>query len=144
MPRCHHIISRIPMRGETNHPFDQKPDQHIFITNKNQNIFCRIEYKTRMWYPPTSATQMNWISQTPATGHEQSREGSCIDGSDGYPTLANFTSRMEAYLAAKKRPDRTVIVSLKSLLSFHELIQALIAMPQCPKLFVINILIHLS
>ncbi|KAH9447237.1 hypothetical protein MJO28_015757 [Puccinia striiformis f. sp. tritici] len=64
-----------------------------------------------MWYPPTSATQMNWISQTPATGHEQSREGSCIDGSDGYPTLANFTSRMEAYLAAKKRPDRTVISS---------------------------------
>ncbi|POW23188.1 hypothetical protein PSHT_00482 [Puccinia striiformis] len=111
VPRCHHIISRIPMRGETNHPFDQKPDQHIFITNKNQNIFCRIEYKTRMWYPPTSATQMNWISQTPATGHEQSREGSCIDGSDGYPTLANFTSRMEAYLAAKKRPDRTVISS---------------------------------
>ncbi|MBW0554746.1 hypothetical protein O181_094461 [Austropuccinia psidii MF-1] len=34
---------------------------------------------------------------------------SCTDGSDGYPTLAEFNAHMEHYLSGKKRAERTVI-----------------------------------
>ncbi|KAA1111917.1 hypothetical protein PGT21_015971 [Puccinia graminis f. sp. tritici] len=58
-----------------------------------------------------STAQPNRFVEAPATGVKQNALASCIDGSDGYPTLQSFTSHMETYLSGKKRADRTVITS---------------------------------
>ncbi|OAV93084.1 hypothetical protein PTTG_27426 [Puccinia triticina 1-1 BBBD Race 1] len=64
-----------------------------------------------MFLSSTSKTQPNWPIDPPAAAPERKGLGSCIDGSDGYPTLENFTSHMDKYISGKKRADRTVITS---------------------------------
>ncbi|PLW43007.1 hypothetical protein PCANC_10030 [Puccinia coronata f. sp. avenae] len=76
-----------------------------------------------MSYSPSAATpQPNGVLEGEATGLRRIGSGSCIDGSDGYPTLANFTARMEKYLTGKKHPDRTVISSAE----LHQIRQLLL------------------
>lgn len=65
---------------------------------------------------------MSFSAYPPSSEQDATRGGSllyCTNGTDGYPSLAEFNARMERYVSRKRHAERTAIVSLVTS-RFHE------------------------